>query len=139
MRGAFRRKQKTPAQLMKLEAEVAPEQRRVVVFSQNKGSRDQEVRGAPGPRLSIPGPRSQSQLCPSIPREARRGHTPSGPHLPQHLLLRGSGEGKEGLRSSRDPTPTQGTSQDVVSWVIICYRNITDTSRYIVSGVHRMT
>lgn len=47
MRGAFRRQ--TPAQLMKLEAEVAPEQRRVVVFSQNKGGQDQEVRGAQGP------------------------------------------------------------------------------------------
>lgn len=35
------------------------------------------------------------------------------------------------MRSSRDRLQRRARAQDVVSWVIICYRDITDTSRYI--------
>lgn len=48
VRGAFRRQ--TSTRLMKLEAEAAPGQRRVVVYSHNESSPDQEVR-----RAQVPG------------------------------------------------------------------------------------
>lgn len=117
MRGAFRRQ--TPAQLMTGNREWLQSRGGWWSFHKTRaaGTRGEGLRAQAKHPM---GPSLNPSSVLEIPGRLWEG-TPSGPHLPQHLLLRAPVR-KEGLRSSRDRLQRRARAQDVVGWVIICYR-----------------